>query len=68
MAVKVACHEDASAALISGTLAPQPVDFSVLVDLHTVQTAVSSTLHSVVGNNTLMGCSYSSAVQTLCTL
>lgn len=38
MAVKVACHEDASAALISGTFAPQPVDFSVLVDLHTVQT------------------------------
>lgn len=33
VAVKVACHEDAGAALFSGTLAPQPVDFAVLIDL-----------------------------------
>lgn len=35
MAVKVARHEDAGTTLISGTLAPQPVDFTVLVDLET---------------------------------
>lgn len=33
VAVKVACHEHAGAALVSGTLAPQPVDFAVLIDL-----------------------------------
>lgn len=35
MAVEVARHEDAGTTLISGTLAPQPVDFTVLVDLET---------------------------------
>lgn len=33
MAVKVARHEDAGAALVSRTLASQPMDFSVLVHL-----------------------------------
>lgn len=61
MAVKVACHEDAGAALIGGTLAPQPVDFSVLVDLQTVQTDSALRSH-------MMGCSYRSAAQTVRTL
>lgn len=33
MPVEVARHEHAGAALVSGTLAPQPVDFPVLVHL-----------------------------------
>merc|ERR1711915_879762 len=33
MAVKVARHEDTGTTLISRTLAPQPVDFTVLIDL-----------------------------------
>lgn len=31
--VKVARHEDASATLVSGTFTPQPVDFTVFIDL-----------------------------------
>lgn len=31
--VKVTCHEDTGAALVSWTLAPQPVDFTILVHL-----------------------------------
>lgn len=34
VAVEVARHEDAGAALVSRTLAPQPVDFTVLIHLH----------------------------------
>lgn len=33
VAVEVACHEDSGAALVGGTLTPQPVDFAVFVDL-----------------------------------
>lgn len=32
--VKVARHEDAGATLVSGTLASQPVDFTILINLH----------------------------------
>lgn len=37
MAVEVARHEDTGAALVSGTLTPQTVDFTVLVHLETEQ-------------------------------
>lgn len=44
MAVEVARHEDAGAALVGGTLAPQPVDFSILVDLETEDNSDCCTL------------------------
>lgn len=47
MTVEVARHEHAGAALVGGTLAPQPVDFAVLVHLETRDNLVSRSRASV---------------------